>query len=96
MDINSIISELIIATEEEKAAAARIKAYKAMILDYAKDRDFFDTADYNVLIKSTESFRLDTKSLYTDFPDIKETYGKTVVSRSVVPVVKSSANKKTA
>ena len=96
MNINYIISELIIAMQEEKAAAARVKDYKAMILDYAKDRDFFETSDYNVLIKSTESFRLDTKTLYADFPDIKETYGKTVVSRSVMPVVKSSADKKTA
>ena len=96
MNINDIISELIIAKEEEKAAAARVKAYTAMVLEHAKENDYFETQDYSVFIKKTESFRLDTKALYADFPDIKETYGKTTISRSIIPAVRNNANEKSA
>lgn len=90
MTINEIISAFIAAKEQEKAAAAIAKKMQTMILQHAGTAEYIETDLYSVLIKTTESKRLDTDALYTDFPDIKETYGKITVSRSILPVLKAA------
>lgn len=94
MDINTIISELIIATESARQIEKRLKELKEQIFAFAGNSTAFETDAFSVIIKQTESFRLDTKALYADFPDIKETYGKTSIARSIIPVAKT--NTKTA
>ena len=88
MNINSIISELIETGETVKTLEKRAKELKEQIFTFAGNSDSFETDLYTVIIKATESIRLDTKALYNDFPDIKQTYGKTIVSRSIIPAAK--------
>ena len=83
-NINSIVSEFVALTEMEKQTKKRIDELKAIIFDHAGDSDSFTTEGYTIVIKQTESIRLDTKALYKDFPDIKNTYGKTSISKSIV------------
>ena len=90
MDINEIISAFIAAKEQEKKAAATVKKMQSLILQHAGTADFIETELYSVLIKTTEQRRLDTDALYADFPDIKESYGKITVSRSILPVLKAT------
>lgn len=90
MSINEIIAAFIAAKEQEKRATATAKKMQSMILQHAGTAEYIETELYSVLIKTTESKRLDTDALYSDFPDIKETYGKTVVSRSILPVLKAT------
>lgn len=96
MSINEIITEYLAAKETENAAKKLADAMKALILDFAKESDNFTTDTYTVIIKTTASTRLDTKSLYKDFPDIKDTYGKTTTSRTVDAVRTADAKKKSA
>ena len=96
MSINEIIAEYIAAKDAENSAKKRAANMKALILDYAKDADNFTTEEYTVVIKSTPATRLDTDALYRDFPDIKETYGKTTVSKTVNAVPTANAQKKSA
>jgi len=95
-NINSIILEYLSETEKRKAAEKREKALKDLIIAYAGNLDNFTTDIYTVVIKTTTSSRLDTVALYHDFPDIKETYGRTTTSKSITAVATSSAAKKTA
>ena len=83
MSINEIVSEYMEAKAARIAAERREKAALACILDAAGNKTAFDTDDYSIIINYSESCRLDTKALYKDFPDIKETYGKKTVSKSV-------------
>lgn len=85
ININSIVSEFIALTETEKQTKKRIDELKAIIFDHAGGSDSFATDDYTIIIKQSESFRLDTKALYSDFPDIKNTYGKITISKSIIP-----------
>ena len=96
MDINTIIADYIKAKQEENDAKKRAGLMKDMILQYAGDNDNFTTDVFTVVIKTTTSSRLDTATLYKDFPDIKETYGKTTTSKTVNAVVTADANKKSA
>lgn len=96
MSINEIIAAYIEAKQAEKAAAARVKELSPYILEAAAGRELFDTDDYTILIKTTAAVRLDTKSLYADFPDIKKTYGKLTESKSITAVEKATADLKTA
>lgn len=96
MGINEIIAAYIQAKDAETAAKKQTAAMKALILDHAKDAEIFTTDVYTVIIKTTSSTRLDTAALYKDFPDIKETYGKTTTSKTVDAVVTADAEKKTA
>lgn len=79
-----------------KAAAKAAKAAKEFILAAAGDLDQITTDAWTVYVKASESFRLDTVALYKDFPDIKETYGKTTVSRSLDVHPLAAADGKTA
>jgi len=83
MTINEIISAYVEATEAKKEAEKRAEAMKAAILDAMKDADSIITDKYTVIVKTTQTTRIDTKALYHDFPDIKEAYGKTSLSRSL-------------
>lgn len=83
MDINSIIAAYMAAKQQESDAKKRAAELKTMIVNHAAGKGTFTTSDYNVIIKTTTSSRLDTESLYRDFPDIKKDYGKTTTSTSV-------------
>ena len=96
MDINTIIAEYIKAKEEENSAKKRAAAMKDLILQHAGNMDNFTTDIYTVVIKETTSSRLDTAALYKDFPDIKNTYGKTTTLKTVDAVVTADASKKSA
>lgn len=72
--------EKAIETEAKKKA----EAAKKFILSFMGDNENIVTDAYTVTLKKTASFRLDTEALYKDFPDIKETYGKTTVSKSLI------------
>lgn len=93
---NEIIAAYIAATEAEKAAKKQADAMKAMILEFMAGAAAIETDLFSVVVKETETTRLDTKALYKDFPDIKKDYGKPSVSRSVVAVARSAAEQKTA
>ena len=97
MSINEIISAYMQAKQEKTDAEKREKLYKALIIENAAGREFIDTEEYNVILKTTESIRLDTTALYKDFPDIKKDYGKLSASVTIVTTEKkSSAEKKSA
>lgn len=96
MSINEIITAYLQEKAAETAAKKRADAMKALILDYAKNADNFTTDVYTVVIKTTSSTRLDTAALYHDFPDIKDTYGKTTTSKTVAAVVTADQEKKSA
>lgn len=96
MNINDIITSYLQAKQAETDAKKRAAAMKELILQHAGDADNFSTDVYTVIIKTTTSSRLDTAALYKDFPDIKNTYGKTTTSKTVDAVVTADAEKKSA
>lgn len=93
MDINTIITNYLQAKQAEAEAKKRGSALKELILNHAKGADNFTTDVYTVIIKTSSSTRLDTATLYKDFPDIKETYGKVTTSKTVDAVVTADAKK---
>jgi len=64
--------------ESKKAAEAKKLAdnAKKFLLSIAGDNDRITTDEFIVYVNRTFQDVLDTKALYKDFPDIKETYGK--------------------
>ena len=96
MNINEIITNYLQAMQEKRDAEKRAEAMKALILQHAGSADNFTTDVYTVIVKTTESTRLDTKRLYADFPEMKDVYGKTTTSTTVSAVVTADAAKKTA
>lgn len=96
MNMNDIITSYLQAKQAEADAKKRAAAMKEIILQHAGDADNFTTDVYTVIIKTTTSSRLDTTALYKDFPDIKETYGKTSTSKTVDAVITADAEKKSA
>lgn len=96
MNINDIITSYMQAKQAEADAKKRAAAMKELILQHAGNTDNFTTDVYTVIIKTTTSSRLDTVALYKDFPDIKDTYGKTTTSKTVDAVVTADAEKKSA
>lgn len=96
MTKNEIIAAYIAATEAEKRAKKQAEEMKNLIIEFMGPAATIETDLYSVIIKETETTRLDTKSLYKDFPDIKKDYGKTSVSRSVTIAARSAAATKTA
>ena len=96
MNINDIITSYLQAKQAEADAKKRAAAMKELILQHAGDADNFKTDVYTVIVKTTTSSRLDTATLYKDFPDIKDTYGKTTTSKTVDAVVTADAEKKSA
>lgn len=95
-NIDIIINNYLKAKEAKRAAEKAEKEAAALIMEYAKNAPQFETDTYSVIIKETPSFRLDTAALYKDFPDIKETYGKTTISRSINAAERASAEKRSA
>ena len=93
MSINQIIRDYLQAKETEKQAKKQADNLKRLILDAAKDNPLFETDAYSVFIKKTESTRIDSDALYRDFPDIKQAYGRTSVSCSIVIADKASEQK---
>ena len=96
MAINDIISAYLAAKEQEAAAKKTAAAMKAAILDAARGADHFTTDAYTVIIKTSQALRLDTAALYRDFPDVKDTYGKTTTSVSVDVATLAAAEQATA
>ena len=96
MNINDVITSYLQAKQAEADAKKRAAAMKELILQHAGDADNFTTDVYTVIVKTTTSSRLDTAALYKDFPDIKDTYGKTTTSKTVDAVVTADAEKKSA
>ena len=96
MAINDIISTYLAAKEQEAAAKKTAAAMKALILDAARGADHFTTDKYSAIIKTTASVRLDTAALYHDFPDVKDTYGKTTTSVSIDVVALAASEQATA
>ena len=96
MDINTIIADYIRAKQEESSAKKAAAAAKEMILQHANGADNFMTDVYTVIIKKTQSVRLDTETLYKDFPDIKREYSKVTESTSLDVVKTAGPAKKTA
>ena len=96
MGINDIIANYLQAKQQETAAKKTAAAMKELILQHAGSADNFTTDVFTVVIKTSESIRLDTAELYKDFPDIKETYGKKTTSKTVDAVITAGAEKKSA
>ena len=96
MNKNEIIAAYVAATEAEKRAKKQAEEMKNLIIEFMGSAATIETDLYSVIIKETETTRLDTKALYKDFPDIKKDYGKTSVSRSVTVAARSAAATKTA
>ena len=96
MNINDVITSYLQAKQAETDAKMRAPAMKELILQHAGDADNFTPDVYTVLVKTPTSSRLDTAALYKDFPDIKDTYGKTTTSKTVDAVVTADAEKASA
>lgn len=88
-NINAIINLYMKTIENRKALEKQENELKQAIFDHIGKGSYIETDDYFVSVKETISERIDTKALYKDFPDIKKTYGKISVSRSLVPTVKN-------
>lgn len=93
MEINTIINLYNSAKEQEKEAKKQAEKLKALILNHASGADFFETEDYNVMIQDRISTRIDTETLYKDFPDLKDVYGKQTVSKIITAKPKQTAQK---
>ena len=96
MTINEAIKTY---TEQNAIASAAKKAAeqaKKFILSAMGNESELKTDSFIVYLKKTSSTRLDTESLYRDFPDIKETYGKVTTSKTVAAVITAGAEGKTA
>lgn len=87
-NLDGMLAEYIDVKAAAAAAAKREKELKALLLEYAAGRTFFETDSYAVTIKTTTSERLDTATLYKDFPDIKKTYGRPSTSYAILPAVR--------
>lgn len=96
MTLNEAIETYAREDARAKAAAKAAKAAKEFILSMAGGMDQITTDVWTVYIKTTESLRLDQAALLKDFPDIKETYGKTTLSRSLDPHPVTAAAGRTA
>ena len=93
MDINTIINLYNSAKEQEREAKKQAEKLKAMILNHASGSELFETENYIVMIQKRISTRIDTETLYKDFPDFKETYGKQTVSEIITTKAKQTVQK---
>jgi len=89
MSIEKMVNEYLIEKENEKKAKERKDFLKKSILEYAKDNNFFETLEHNITIEEKTQKRLDTKALYTDFPDIKKEYEKITSYKDITIVFKA-------
>lgn len=94
--INKIIQEYLEGQKKQAELKKQLDHMKRIIVDYTGNCDSFVTNEYTVILKTSTSVRLDTETLYKDFPDIKKEYGKETISKSLVIVQVENANKKTA
>lgn len=98
INIDEIIISYLQDTEIAKQAKKRADAAKELIKQYAAGNDTFSTDIFSVIVKSTDSVRLDTKKLYQDFgeKEMKSAYGTVSTSVSLVIAEKADTEKKTA
>lgn len=94
MNINTIISEYNRIKEQKASLGKQEKALREQILLFANEKAMFETDCYTVIIKSSERVTLDTKSLYKDFPEMKDVYGKTATVKTLA--IAKKATEKTA
>lgn len=95
MNINEIITAYKEAKEAEKEAKKQADTMKQLIMNYANGKTFFETDSYNVVIDTRKTTTIDTKTLYKDFPDFKNVYGK-VTTYEVITAKEKQQEKKTA
>lgn len=93
MNINTIIAEYNKAKEQERTAKKAAEQLKQLILNYASGSGYFETETYIVMIEKRKSTRIDTETLYKDFPDFKDTYGKTTFSDIITAKEKQQEKK---
>lgn len=93
MDINNIIRAYMETVENRKAMEKQEENLKKMIYDFMGENTFAETDCYFLTVKETATTRLDTKALYKDFPDMKDVYGKTSMSKSLVATAKQQERK---
>lgn len=93
MEINNIIRAYMETVENRKALEKQEENLKKMIYDFIGENTFAETDCYFLTVKETATTRLDTKTLYKDFPDMKEVYGKTSVSKTLVATEKQREKK---
>ena len=97
MNLNEIIATYTAAKAAESAAKKQADAMKKLILSAAgENADAIRTDIYTVLIKKTESVRLNTEALYHDFPDIKAEYGKLSTTTTLNVIETASIETRTA
>ena len=97
MTANEIICAYMAAQEQKRIAEKKAEEMKNLLLSMMGSAPIFETDSFTVISKRTESVRLDTKALYSDFPDIKKDYGRPSVSVSLTIAEKAvSAGLKTA
>ena len=94
--INDIISDYLSADATEKEAKKRKEEAKEKILNHVGTADGFNTDVYSVVVKKTDSCRINTKELIKDFPDIKKEYGYISTSVSLAIADTTKAARKTA
>lgn len=95
-NINSIIQEYLEGQEKQAELKKRLACLKGLILDHAGNNDSFLTDNFSVIVKTSTSIRLDTETLYKDFPDIKKEYSKETISKTLAIAQIASENTKTA
>jgi len=96
MDINEIIKNYNAAKAAENAAKKEKEKLSALIINYAAGREFFTTDAYNVIIDVRTRTGIDTETLYKDFPDFKDVYGKTTTYNVITAKESAAAAKKSA
>lgn len=95
MTINEMIKEYASAKQIEKEAKKQAEKMKDMILAYASGANNFETDIYSVIIKNNIRCGIDTETLYKDFPDLKDVYGKTTEYKTIT-IAEKKMEKKTA
>lgn len=96
MSINETITAYNAAKAQENAAKKEKEKLAALIINHANGRDFFATDEYNVVIDKRTRTGIDTETLYKDFPDFKDTYGKTTEYNVITAKAITKATEKTA
>ena len=95
-NLNGIIKNYLEACAQESDAKKRKESAKQIIIDAIGNNDGITTDLFAVIVKKTSSVKLDTKTLYKDFPDIKNVYGKESVSVSLAIADNVKSDVKTA
>lgn len=98
MSINEKIAAYLQEKAKENAAKKASDALKEDILAAMGNEKTLVTDAFTVILKETESIRLDNKKLYAEFGEkqVKELYGKKSVSRSLDIASREKAEKASA